>query len=160
MMGIETIRSISDHAAWRAAQEAQLPLVCEQPNDVRGIPFLGESYVPQGWRRALWEDLTPPEPRNVYSIDPEDYATFMVDKTGWGAKDEPALTFDELTAYIALQPEGIGWAFIEEGQFQIVVAAYVADPEAEGEYPPEPDPCEECGGIHSDIEECDEELYA
>jgi hypothetical protein len=50
-----------------------------------------------------------------------------VDKTGWGAPWEPALTWDglkrQLQAYVAENP-GHGFAITEEGQFQLYITAF------------------------------------
>lgn len=157
MMSTSLIRAMSDHAAYRAAQDDLRPLVVEQDEDVRGIPSLGD-YVPAGWRRAIWADLwaTP----RIYDSRKEDAeAYFMVDATGWGSPGEPALTQDEFIAYVAEAGQfrdDLGWAVREEGQFQVVVQVYIADPDAPGISAPEIEPCEYCDAIHGPLEECEE----
>ena len=133
MLSGAAIRSISDVAAYRAAQEGKYPLFIWGPDDLHHLPFLG-SYVPQGWREV--EELQ-----------------VMADSSGFGAPDESALTFSQLEAYVREHP-GYGWAIVVAGQFQVVISAYQEDAEAEGTPAPEPDPCGYCGAIHSDIEEC------
>ena len=159
MLGIETIRNISDVAAYRAAEEGRYPLTFWSERDARGIPFLGD-YTPAGWRRALWSDMDS-RPRNVWSAHDDEEVTFMVDSSGFGSDYEPALTMSQFVAYAMAQnetDEEIGWAIRESGQFQVVVGAYVRDPESAGN--PAPDPadveCPQCGTIHNDLEECDE----
>ena len=136
MLGASAIQSISDVAAYRAAQEEQEPLIIwDAERDARGIPFLG-SYVPQGWS---------PEGEPI-----------MVDSSGFGEPGERALTQDQFVEHLKAHPT-LGWAIIESGQFQVWVQAFAEDPEAEGVEAPEPSPCDECGTIHNDIEECDED---
>ena len=135
MLGDIAIKSISDVAAYRAAQEEQEPLVIwNAERDARGIPFLGD-YVPQGWR-------------------PQD-EPFMVDSSGFGEPGERALTQDQFVEHLKAHPT-LGWAIVEAGQFQVWVQAYLEDPEAEGVEAPEPEPCEYCHDIHNDLEECEE----
>jgi len=139
MMSASLIRNISDHAAYRAAQEDRVPLLIWDPErDAAGIPFLGP-YIPEGWRT--------------------EGESFMVDKTGWGADDEPAMSIRQFTEHLRQHP-GLGWAIVEEGQFQVVVQGYIEDPDAPGVDAPEPDPCEYCGEIHDDLTECDPYLIS
>ena len=153
MMGIETIRNISNVAAYRAAEEGKYPLTVVDERDVHHIPFLGD-YVPAGWRKATWADVET-KPRNVWYSNPGEDVTFMVDSSGWGSAGEPALTFDEFAQY-ALS-SGLGWAIDQTGQFQVYVTGYVRDATSPGV--PAPDAseveCSECGTIHDDMEECD-----
>ena len=86
-----TIRSISDHAAYRAAQDERVPLYIWGPSDIKHLPFLG-SYVPAGWREL--EELQ-----------------VMADSSGFDSPDEPALTMPQLEAYIKEHP-GLGWASV------------------------------------------------
>jgi len=153
MMGIETIRNISNVAAYRAAEEGKYPLTVVDERDVHHIPFLGD-YVPAGWRKATWADVET-KPRNVWYSDPGEDVTFMVDSSGFGGPGEPALTFDEFAEY-ALS-SSLGWAIDQSGQFQVYVTGYVRDATSPGV--PAPDvadvECSECGEIHDDLEECD-----
>jgi len=140
MMSATLIKSISDHAAYRAAQEDRYPLFIESDEDAHHIPFLGP-YVPQGWR-PVEEPL-------------------MVDSSGFGSPGELALTFDQFLTHIRRWDRAAyGWAIIETGQFQVVVQAYVEDPDAPGAEAPEPDPCEYCGEVHDDLTECDPYLLS
>jgi hypothetical protein len=154
MMGIETIRRLSNVAAYRAAEEGRYPLTTTDPEDIHNLPFLGD-YTPPGWRRALWSEVDE-APRNVWSPRPDEEVTFMVDSSGFGAPDEPALTFDEFADYALRR---FAWAIRETGQFQIVVGAYVRSPGSPGNPAPDEESvtCEECGTVHNDFEECDED---
>ena len=108
MMSIEYILALADEAGEVAKEAGEEPYVYQVEETV-GAPFpfpnLG-SYRPLGWEMG-------------------EYHT--VDKTGWGAEDEPALTHRQLVALIESVREerpNTGWAIIEEGQFQLVVAQF------------------------------------
>jgi len=162
MLGPETIKQMSDVAAYRAAEEGRYPLSIWKPEDVRGLPFLGD-YVPAGWRYAIWSDFYQ-HPRNVWPREDE-RAHFMVDSSGFGSRDEPALTPSELGDFVMLpqRPQHeYGWAIVEAGQFQIVVQAYVRDETATGTEAPDRESveCEYCHEVHGPFEECDPELLS
>lgn len=157
MMSGALIRSISDFEAYRAAQEGKYPLSIWGPDDARHIPFLGD-YCPAGWRPAIWDDLFQkgqPRPRNARFDGEDDEVTFMVDASGFGSSSEPALTQDQFVDYLR-EVRGYGWAIREQGQFQVVVGAYVRDPSAPGIPAPEPDPCDYCHTVHGPLDECEE----
>jgi hypothetical protein len=163
MLGPETIRNMSDVAAWRAAEEGKEPLIVWQAEDLRHAPFLGD-YIPAGWRRARWDEGIPKPQRWVYAIN-YDEACVEVDASGFGASDEPALTWDELATYAttvqAATALDVGWALIEVGQLQAVLGIFVRDASAPAKgLPSEEDvTCEYCGTVHDALEECDEEGY-
>jgi hypothetical protein len=159
MMGIETIRNISDVAAYRAAEEGREPLSIWAAKDATHIPFLGD-YTPAGWRRALWSDFYE-TPRVGYPWREDEEAYFMVDSSGFGSLGEPALTAGEFGAFVTKRQRPslvYGWAIREAGQFQVVVGAYIRDESSPGN--PAPDEseveCSECSTVHDDMEECDE----
>lgn len=162
MLGPDTIRNISDVAAYQAAQEGNIPLVVWSDRDLHHIPFLG-SYTPVGWRRATWADLGGITPRNSFGRS-DDEATFMVDSSGWGGRGEFALTFDEAVAYARDLANTVdvdttfGLGIRESGQFQVVLGVWVKDPESSGNPAPAEDDvtCEQCHTVHNDLEECDE----
>ena len=163
MLGPETIKNMSDVAAWRAAEEGEEPLIVWHERDLHHAPFLGD-YIPAGWRRARWDEGIPKPGRWVYAIDHEE-ACVEVDSSGFGDDREPAMTYTELAAYAPAVQEAtdldVGWAIIEAGQFQVVLGIYVRDEAAQAKgLPSEADvTCDECGTIHSDLEECDEDGY-
>jgi hypothetical protein len=163
MMGLETIKRMSDVAAYRAAEEGRYPLSVMKAEDVRGLPFLGD-YVPAGWRHALWADFYS-TPRTGWPWAEDHRATFMVDSSGWGSTGEPALTMAELQDFV-MQPQRpqheYGWGIVEAGQFQVVVQAYVRDDTAPETGVPDEESvtCEDCHEVHGPLEECDPELLS
>src|SRR3990167_9807592 len=109
MMSAAAINDLSRNAAIEAAREGRLPLVFEREDLTnpktparlaRRIPNLGQ-HRPEGWTpiRALF-----------------------VDKSGWGAPSEPALTID---AFLRELRPGRGYAMTEEGQFQAYITEFV-----------------------------------
>lgn len=106
MMSLETIRRLSQDVAKCAAREGRRPLLIEQEDLpyvadlIWHIPNLG-SYVPRGFT------LT----RRLF-----------VDKTGWGADNEPALTFAQFCREITADR---AYAIIEEGEFQVYVGEFI-----------------------------------
>jgi hypothetical protein len=175
MLGPETIRNISDVAAYRAAEEGRKPLAIwrgSEEQDARNIPFLG-SYCPVGYRPAIIRDLEEsPEDRDqpdralpdaqadavlsrCYYRPSGDIVDLLVDASDFGEDSEPALTFD---AFCALAGGGY-WAIVEEGQFQVVIRLYVRDDAAPGTDGPSEDDvtCDACLTIHNDLEECESE---
>ena len=115
MMSGGQIMKLANDAAVRAAKRKQEPRVFFDAADIEeyfgNIPNI-DTFRPEGWELV--------EQR-------------MVDKSGWGAYDEPALTVEGykkwLSEYLET-PETVGWAIIEEGQFQIVVGRFVKAGEA------------------------------
>lgn len=130
MMSPETIRHLSDEAAYKAAREGKTPLVIwNAEKDLPSIPFLG-SHVPQGWRVLTWDEV-PHRARSADFAEGGDHAYFMVDASGFGSDYEPALTFDQLVEHVqnvyAATKLTLGLAIIEQGQFQIVAQWYVKE---------------------------------
>ena len=110
MMSLETIHRLNTEIAVEAAEQEQRPLVLTADEldycPPFPIPDLGH-LEPNGWERTD--------------------ATWFVDKTGHGHEWEPALTIEqfkrELRKYVADHP-GHGFAIVEEGEFQVYVAAF------------------------------------
>lgn len=111
MMSLETIIAVNRQIAAEAAARQRKPLVPSSPDDLDywpslPIPNLG-SYEPPGWERTD--------------------AQWFIDKTGWGAVWEPALTAEQfksrLRDYITDHP-GHGFGIVEEGPFQAMIAAF------------------------------------
>lgn len=117
MMSLTTIREVQREAARIAAAANKTPHVYFRTSDVVDdgpfpFPFLGD-YVPYGWTEIN---------------------THLVDSSGFGSEDEPALTQLQLVNYIThrLEEEAakgadgdtLGWAVSEAGQFQVVVTEY------------------------------------
>ena len=133
MYSSQQIIAFADEAAYRAARDGMTPLVMwdagSVERDLRHVPSLG-GFMPAGWRLATWADL-PAKPRNVWANYDEEPAYFMVDASGFGAPDEPALTFPQAVDYVRdiLTAEAeLGFAIVETGQFQIVMGVYAKDP--------------------------------
>lgn len=160
MMSAQLIKDVSDVAAYRAAEEGRKPLSIWGKRDTQHLPFLGD-YTPAGWRRALWSDFYA-TPRVGWPWREDEEATFMVDSSGFGDRDEPALTIEEFSTF-AMTPQRpqneYGWAIRESGQFQVVVGAYIVDAGSPGNPSPDEESvtCEECGTVHDGMEECDED---
>jgi hypothetical protein len=117
MLDLATIHEMAAEAAQEAAQEGRVPYEYWDGEPIGPpfhFPFLGD-YVPDGWRKRD-NDL-------------------FVDKSGWGAPDEPAMTVDALVAEIkrllcAAPPDKrLGFAITEQGQFQLYVGVYERDAE-------------------------------
>jgi hypothetical protein len=111
MMSLEAIRRMNMEIAAEAAEQARIPYVPFAPDEV---------------------DYWPPFPiRNLGYHEPPDWVktaqTWFVDKFGIGGEDEPALSLDqfkeEIRSYVAQHP-GHGFGIVEEGEFQVVIAAF------------------------------------
>lgn len=103
MMSLATIAYLSREQAVKAAAARKVPFLV-WPNDLDAFPpfpfpNIGD-YRPKGWR--LVDSL-------------------FVDKTGLGRDWEPALTAKALKERIKV---GMGYAIIQEGEFQAVVGEF------------------------------------
>ena len=114
MMSLNAINALNEQIAAQAAEESLVPFVPFNPEDV---------------------DRWPPFPiPNIGYLEPDGWikteTTWFVDKTGWGRDYELALTVDQfkraLHDYINDNP-GHGFAMVEEGEFQVVIAAFKPD---------------------------------
>lgn len=101
MMSAAAIRQLSEEAAAKAAELEQEPMVAFMDGDeaIMRMPNLGD-YRPKGWK--LIEEL-------------------FVDKSGWGSDSEPALSSGQFMAKVK---EGLGYALIQEGQFQVYIGVF------------------------------------
>lgn len=84
------------------------------------IPFLGD-YVPQGWERIDW------------LIEP-----VLVDTTGRAVAGDPAITQAEFLIRAKQHTKGeegfvVGYGVIEQGQFQVLVATYRKESDAQNQ---------------------------
>lgn len=132
MMSTQEILRLSDEAEARAKRENKKPrifgtYIAERRDflarEVRGIPFVGK-YLPADFERVPRAELRTPEtmsPQRLTWLGCDDEFVF-VDSSGFGARDEPALTFDEFVDLVAANP-GLGWGIVESGQFQVVIGA-------------------------------------
>ena len=111
MMTLGVLTAINEEIATEAAQAGRIPYVpwnCEEVDRWQTFPLPNLGYhVPDGWEKTDQE--------------------WFVDKSGWGASWEPALTVKEfqrqLSQYVADYPDH-GYAISEEGEFQLYVSAY------------------------------------
>jgi len=101
MMSIITIKELNERQARKAKKLKLKPYMAEVDRDERvfNMPNLGY-YVPKGWK--LIDKL-------------------FVDKTGFGRRDEPALTIKQ---FIKKVKAGLGYAICEEGEFQIYIGVF------------------------------------
>ena len=110
-MSLETIIALNEEIAAEAAKENLVPFVPHNEDDVERwppFPFPNIGYhEPAGWERTDTD--------------------WFVDKTGVGLDWEPALSVRQfkraLSAHIDENPDD-GFAIVEEGPFQVVVAAF------------------------------------
>jgi hypothetical protein len=136
MMSSQQIARLSDEAAARSERSNTRPKAFSNVgsiDDIRGVPFIGR-YVAPGWRLIEHSELIVPADMREGRIEGT-WATepyLMVDSSGFGGRDEPALSAHEFMRLIADNP-GVGWGIVEAGQFQVVVGAF--KPVA-GEKPP------------------------
>ena len=153
MFSPQTIRQMSDVAAWRAAEAGKQPLFIWSEEDIRHLPFLGD-YIPAGWRPATFAELPGDRPRTTTYRREDEEIRFMVDSSSYGQEDEPALTFREF-AQVA-RASRFGWGIVEAGQFQVLVEAFIQDPESPGRPAPDAESlkCEHCHTVHSPLDDC------
>lgn len=151
MMGPGVIKAMSDDAAYKAAQDNEEPLVPWKGDQLGSIPFLGD-YVPKGWRLLRWDEVPGGMPHGAgysASTSEDGPARWLVDSSGFGADNEPAMTMSGFEVYLkdllAKEPRTFGVAVVEAGQFQVVTQLYLKDPAAPGTKVTEPaDWCEHC----------------
>ena len=103
MMSLAQIASESRKQAAKAARLHQKPYMFEEEDRKHFPPFpfpnIGD-YRPKGWKLE---------------------SSLFVDKTGMGGDNEPALTVEK---FIQVLKPGMGYAIIEEGQFQVVIGEF------------------------------------
>jgi hypothetical protein len=145
MMGPGVIQAMSDDAAYKAAQDNEEPLVPWKGDQLGSIPFLGD-YVPKGWRTLRWDEVPGGMPHGggfSASTSEDGPARWLVDSSGMGADDEPAMSASAFERYLqdllTKEPRTFGVAVIEAGQFQVVTQLYLKDPAAPGTEVTEPD---------------------
>lgn len=107
MMDLSTIRHLAEEAGEKAAQKKREPFVpydaSRVEQSIRAIPNLG-SYAPPGWKEV---------------------ERLFVDKSGLGAENEPAMTFERFCAWVREHmPKEYGYGMVEEGQFQVYIGVF------------------------------------
>lgn len=119
-MSLDVLRAVNAEIGLEAARKKRVPYVpfdATEPETWPPFPFpnLG-GYLPPGWERTE--------------------AQWFVDTTGYGRESEPALTWrrfkDLIAAYVAEHPDH-GYAVVEEGQFQVMIAALRRLPDSANE---------------------------
>lgn len=112
MMGLDTIIRLNAKQGRKAKARKSKPWFpasqteADCPEKLQKIPNIG-GYRPKG-----------------YTLD----HTLFVDKSGFGAENEPALTLRAFKARVSdafWKGDRFGYAIIEEGQFQVVVGVFV-----------------------------------
>ena len=105
MYSPEVIADMSAESAVKARRSHAMPRVFfdQADRDARpgNIPDFGD-YRPKGWEMV--------EHR-------------LVDSSGMGSENEPALTLRQYKAWLNANPES-GFAIVETGQFQVVVGRF------------------------------------
>jgi len=116
-MSIEYIQALSEDRGLEAKALGLEPKVVDVNSpflteDLRSLPNLGD-YVPEGW---------------------EQVTRYFVDASGYGAPDEPAMTFDQFRTQVRTVLAGqdlleindrvYGWGIVEQGQFQIYIGLF------------------------------------
>lgn len=101
MASIEQIRAMNKEATEEAEEQVLTPYIakCNGDEGVKGCVRLGD-YIPFGWELVN---------------------TYFVDNLGFGASDEPALTFSQ---FLTKVKKGFGYAIGEVGQFQVYIHEY------------------------------------
>jgi hypothetical protein len=126
------IARLSDEACARAERENKQPLVLgswraeswdKAFDALRRMPNIG-TYRPVSWELVEHGELALPIGWTVAKLDNlwADAPLLMVDK-GFGGPDSRALMYEELVRLATVNPS-VGWAIVEEGQFQVVVGAF------------------------------------
>jgi hypothetical protein len=124
MLSYADIREFQAEAAAQASRKKLSPMMA-WPEDVgninslRRIPNVG-TYLRDGWERVAPSSIKPC--RTEYSAGKVDGVPgIFVDKSGFGAPGEPAMTIQEFADWI--EPN-YGYAIVEEGQFQITIGVF------------------------------------
>jgi len=130
MMDLQTIHAMSREAGRAARRNHNQPITFTEDqlrrakegdiSAIRGIPNLG-TFLPKGWSRVSLAMDHVGNSRGIYMGDNEGKGAFFVDKGFSGSHDEPALALDE---FIERLKPGLGYAIVEEGQFQVKVGAF------------------------------------
>lgn len=102
MMDLDTIKRMNEIKGKEAEKSGTLPLTIIKEGDkklLQSMGFIGD-YRPKGFKLVN---------------------QFFVDNSGFGAVNEPALTFEQFTKKVK---QGNAYAIIEAGQFQVWIAEF------------------------------------
>jgi hypothetical protein len=102
MMCLEVIKKMNRRQKRIAKEEGLLPYIAKSNGDngVFHCPNFGD-YRPKGWKLK---------------------ESYFVDSSGFGSEIEPALT---IRGFLAVVKAGLGYAIIEEGQFQCYIGEFI-----------------------------------
>ena len=127
MMDLATIRALSEEAGAEAERRGRNPAVIDGTDlaaakagdlSVLQIPNIG-TYLPKNFERVSLE--AEDGKKGVYMGDNDGFGAYLVDKSGFAADYEPALT---LAQFVERLVPGYGYAVVEEGQFQVKVGKF------------------------------------
>jgi hypothetical protein len=102
MVDLATINKMNRESGMKARKSGREPFVLRSDSDrddLRKIPNFG-TYRPKGWHLVR---------------------TLFVDSSGFGASDEPAMTFGQFSKEAKV---GYGYAIVEAGQFQVYIGEF------------------------------------
>lgn len=124
MMSIESLLYERKRAARESLRDGILPKVITRGLAVRDIPNIGDRR-PRGWKLVDRATLAVPRSVAAWKVHEAvcDAPYLEVDISGWGNSSEMALTLAEFEAVVEANP-GYGWALVEVGQMQGVVACF------------------------------------
>jgi len=121
MMSAQYIDSMSRKAARESAREGKLPYIV-WPHDI------------SAWKAMLAKGISPRLPFPALgSRNPRGFKLvqeFFVDSSGWGGRNEPAMTIDQLID--ELKPN-MAYSLGDVGQFQLYVREWKPGPKAMAE---------------------------
>lgn len=133
MMSIASMNAAADRAAARAKRENLLPMMpgtraaesAERMTErLRSTPFIG-THRPDSLRLVQPGELKLPDSMSAHRLgglacqDPY----LLVDNSGFGAANEPALTYREFVEPARANPL-LRYAIVEAGQFQVVIGVF------------------------------------
>jgi hypothetical protein len=126
MMSLQTMRDLTAQAARRAAARHEKPAFWLRSKGAlnKKLPFFGD-YSPEGFDVMHPRELVIPSTvRESVVLTPICADGYLeIDSSGWGGAYEPVLLQDEFQELAKANPD-IGWAIVEAGQFQAVLACY------------------------------------
>lgn len=111
-MDLKTIQYLADKQARKAAKDKKTPYI---PYDAAEVERYGDSPFP-------FPNIGTYRPKGWTMVD-----EWMVDSSGWGTEDEPALTIQGLKKKIIQNIEdgnSYGYAIVAEGQFQLIMGVF------------------------------------
>lgn len=114
MMSAETIRDFQREAAERASADDLKPFIVWQEDLDQWHAEAKEGYAPNFPFPSIGDYV----PKGWTLVD-----RHFVDNSGFGAPDEPALTWQQFLGELQVN---FGYAIIEEGQFQVYIGKFTS----------------------------------